>query len=109
MRLLHMLEAAEKALQFSDGMTLVDLEDDDMRQFALARAIEIVGEAANYVTDEFKSAHPGIAWADIIDLRHRLIHAYFKTDTDVVWTAVTEELPKLVTELRRIIPTDDTP
>ena len=64
-------------------MTLTDLEHDHIRQFALARAIEIVGEAANYVTDEFKAAHPQIAWKRITYLRNRLIHAYFKTDTDV--------------------------
>jgi len=42
-----MAEAAESALRFCQGRTRADVDTDDMLRFALTRAVEIVGEAAN--------------------------------------------------------------
>ena len=77
-RLTHMLDAAQKAIQFSDKLTLNDLEYDELRQFALARAVEIIGETANNLTEEFKAAHPQIPWANITGMRHRLFMPILK-------------------------------
>ena len=59
-RLLHMIEAAENAVQFVSGRQPSELNTDRMLQFALVRAIEIVGEAASKVSDETRSAQAGI-------------------------------------------------
>jgi uncharacterized protein with HEPN domain len=45
-----MIEAAEAACGFISGRTRDDLDSDRMLAFALARAIEIVGEAAGRVS-----------------------------------------------------------
>ena len=49
-RLRHMLDAARSALSFVQGRTREDLEQDEMLVFALTKAVEIVGEAANQVS-----------------------------------------------------------
>ncbi len=46
-RLRHMLDAAHSALSFAKGRTRDDLDQDEMLVFALTKAVEIVGEAAN--------------------------------------------------------------
>lgn len=106
-RLQHMLDAAQKAKQFSSGMERTDLEHDDVRQFALVRAVEIVGEAANNMTDDFKIKHSDIPWAQIVGMRHRLIHANFDVDFDLLWSAIHDELPQLIAALQNIIKSDD--
>ena len=78
-----------------------------MRQFALARAVEIIGEAANNITDDFQAKHPQIAWAEIKSMRHRLVHAYFDFNLDILWVATQDELPPLVEDLQKIVPEDD--
>lgn len=53
---------------------------------------------------DFSSRHPEIPWADIIGMRHKVVHDYLGIDEDIVWQVVTEDLPKLVTALEPIIP-----
>jgi len=64
-----------------------------MLLFALVRAIEIVGEAANKISDEARAALPAIPWPAIVGMRNRLIHAYFEVDPQLVWQTATVEQP----------------
>lgn len=102
-RLRHMAEAAETALRFCQGRTRADLDTDDMLRFALTRAVEIIGEAANKVSIDARTQIPGIAWAVIVGMRNRLVHAYFAVDSDILWTTVSERLPPLLRELHLIL------
>ena len=99
-RVRHMIEAAESALQFVDGRTRPDLDSDRMLLFAVVRAVEIIGEAASKVSTETRTSHPNIPWGAIVGMRNRLVHAYFEIDTAVVWVAVTDEIPALLSQLR---------
>lgn len=56
---------------------------------------EIVGEAATKVSDESRTALPSVPWPDRIAMRHRLIHAYFDVNLDIVWDTVEVDLPPL--------------
>ena len=71
---------------------------------SIVKCIEIIGEAANGITDDLKSKHSSIPWQDIIKMRHRLIHTYFDIDYDIVWKTVQDELPELIKELKKITP-----
>ncbi len=100
-RLRHMLEAAEKAVEFSVGKTRADLDTEQMLVLALVKCVEIIGEAANKASDKCRQALPAIPWADIVGMRHRLIHGYFDINLDIVWKTVTQELPGLIEELKK--------
>ena len=102
-RLRHMAEAAESALRFCQGRTRADLDTDDMLRFALTRAVEIIGEAANKVSIDARAQIPGIAWPAIVGMRNRLVHAYFDVDSEILWTTVSDRLPSLVRELNVIL------
>lgn len=65
-----MIDAAEHAVRFIAGRTRADLQDDKMLQFALIRAVEIIGEAAGKVSDEIRSVSPGIPWQAIVGMRN---------------------------------------
>ena len=97
-----MIDAAESAMNFVAGRQRGDLESDRMLQFALVRAIEILGEAASKVTVETRTANAGIPWNAIISMRNRLVHAYFDIDTDILWVAATTELPALLALLKPV-------
>ena len=49
---------------------------------------------------------PAIPWQDIIGMRHRLVHAYFDIDLDILWKTAQEDLPPLIAELERVAPGD---
>ena len=102
-RLRHMLDAAREAVSFAAGKNRGDLDTDRMRVLALVKEIEIIGEAAFKVSQECRQKCPSIPWPDIIGMRHRLIHAYFDVDLDIVWDTVTNELPALITVLQQLL------
>ncbi len=102
-RLMHMVEAARQALSFVQGRKRSDLDIDVQLCLALLRALEVVGEAASRVTPETCAAHPEIPWRLAVSTRNRLIHAYFDIDLDIVWTTVTEALPKLLPLLDAVL------
>ena len=103
LRLLHMRDAAEKARRYAAGRTRADIEDDDMLESALVREVEVIGEAANHVSEETRALAPDIDWGDIVGMRNNLVHAYFKINYDVLWDVITYRLPPLITELNRLI------
>lgn len=98
-RLRHMLDAGREALGFARGRDRADLDSDRMLVLALVKDIEIVGEAASQVSEETRAQLPGLPWADMIAMRHRLVHAYFEINLDILWQTVQQDLPPLVTAL----------
>jgi uncharacterized protein with HEPN domain len=102
-RLRHILDALNAAMRFVRGRRRSDLDTDEMLLFALVRAIEIVGEAASKISDETRAAMPDVPWASITGMRHRLVHAYFDVNRNILWTTVTESVPALATRLQALL------
>ncbi len=85
------------------GRQRSDLDSDRMLALALTHLVEITGEAANRVPSEEQIRYPQIPWKQLVGMRNRLIHAYDQVDLDILWQVVTSDLPALMTELDRII------
>ena len=102
-RFRHMLDAAREAVGFVKGRTRSDLNSDRQLVLALVKEIEIIGEAAYQVTSDTRNQTGTIPWADMIGMRHRLVHAYFDIDLDVLWKTVQEDLPQLIAKLEGVI------
>ncbi len=102
-RIRHMLDAALNATEFITDKSRNDLNKNPMLLFALVKTLEIIGEAARGISDEFKENHPEIPWIDIIGMRNRLIHGYFDIDLDIVWNTVKSDVPALKEKLEMII------
>jgi len=105
-RMRHMLAAAREAVEFVYGRTRDDLNDDRQLVLALVKAIEIIGEAANQVSQSARDETLEIPWDDIIGMRHRLVHTYFDIDLDILWKTPQADLPSLIAELERVTPRD---
>lgn len=101
-----MKRAAERAIQYTEGKQRADLNaDEELLGFAVVRAIEIVGEAANKITPDTRDSLPQIEWRNIIGMRNRIVHDYLNVDYDIVWQVVTVNLPQLVEQLHAILDT----
>jgi uncharacterized protein with HEPN domain len=77
--------------------------EDIKTQDAIVRNLEIIGEAAKNISDDFKDKHPLILWKDLAGVRDKLIHHYFGVNLEVVWYIIKEDLPPLKEEIRRIL------
>jgi uncharacterized protein with HEPN domain len=100
----HVLDAARKAVQFISGRKRSDLQDNEMLALSLVRLLEIIGEAANGVSDAYRAQHPQVPWQKMVALRNRLIHGYSDINLDIVWDTVAQDLPMLIERLQSIIP-----
>ena len=104
---LDMLLAARKARQFTEGVTEAQFYADELRQQAVMRLIQIIGEAARKVSPEYEQAHPEIPWRLIIGMRNRLVHEYFRIDPRKVWEVVEKDLPTLIPLLETLLPSEE--
>jgi len=77
--------------------------EDIKTQDAVVRNLEIIGEAAKNITDEFKEKHPQILWKDLAGIRDKLIHHYFGVNLEIIWTIIEEDLPLLKEKIRHIL------
>lgn len=98
-RLRHLTEAATKAIDFSTNKKRADLDHDELLSLALKKLVEIVGEAAKYVSSKLKATNPEVPWAAAARMRDRLIHHYFDINLDILWQTVTDDLPRLLAVL----------
>jgi len=100
-RLRHILDAAREAMGFVRHRRREDLDGDRQLVWALVKAIEIIGEAASQLSMDARKEVPGIPWEKIIGMRHRLVHAYFDINRDILWKTVRDGLPPLIAELEK--------
>ena len=96
----HMLDAISELQAMLGGLTYTEFEQDAIRVHASVRLLEIVGEAANKLSDEYRKANVTIPFADIIGMRNKLIHQYFEVDLEVLWTVYEEDLQSLEEALK---------
>lgn len=98
-----MYDSVLKGISFIKGINFKTFSKDDKTQYAVIRAIEIIGEASKKIPSQIKKKYPFIPWREISGMRDKLIHDYFGVDTEVVWKTVKEDLPGLKKSLRIIL------
>lgn len=98
-----MIEAATEALAFMDGRSRDDMDRSKQFQYALIHAVQITLEAAYQVSKTTRERSSEIPWAQIVGMRHRVIHAYAETDLDVIWNTTRDDFPSLIAALERLL------
>lgn len=102
-RLLHIRQAIDNINQFLTGKSAEDFLIDQMLYFAIVKNLEIIGEAAYMLTEEFRTNHTETDWKAIIHMRHILVHGYYQVDSRIVWVTIKKDLPTLEHQIDRYI------
>ncbi len=102
-RLVAMGVYATKAIEILGTAGQDELEQNEIMQFALIKLVEIVGEAANCVSEQTRRRYSEIPWTDVIGMRHRLVHDYEAIDLSMVRATIVDDLPALIENLRAIV------
>lgn len=84
-----------------DADTLAGAKD---ARFSVGYCLIIIGEALNNVPAPLRSFAPDIPWRAIIDMRHLLVHAYWRTDYTIVHEVVRRDLDPLMEAIDRLLP-----
>jgi uncharacterized protein with HEPN domain len=102
-RLVDILESSREAVGYAAHLSGAELEEDRMRLLAIVRLLEVIGESANSVSENFQRDHPGLPWQQMIATRNRLIHGYRDIDPDIVASIARTNLPTVIAALELIL------
>jgi uncharacterized protein with HEPN domain len=94
-----MWDAAKAIQEFVSGETFHDYTHNRMLRGAVERHLEIIGEAANRVSNEFQTKHSEIPWRRIIAQRHVIAHEYGEIKHELIWKVATVYVPELIGQL----------
>jgi uncharacterized protein with HEPN domain len=83
-------------------MTYESFLKDSKTIDAVIRNVEIIGEAANRLPEEYKETHSEIDWFKIRGFRNRIVHDYMGIDFSIVWLIRDQFLPGLIRTLREV-------
>lgn len=92
--LLHIRDALAKIVEFTSSGRDTFFKDSKT-QDAVIRNLEIIGEAAKNLPDDFREMHPQVSWRAVSGMRDKLIHDYFGVNLNIVWEVVEKEIPSL--------------
>ena len=102
-RLQHVVECIDKIEFITKDLSYGNYLKDWIKQDAIFRNIEIIGEAIANVEDELKIKYPDVTWVQAKGMRNILIYEYFRVEFDEVWKTLNEDLPKLKIQILQIL------
>ena len=95
LRLLHIIEACDRIKSYFPHEEIPLLDSKSIEFFGLVKNLEIIGEAAYMLTQDFKLYHNATEWNDIIRMRHLLVHGYYHISPEIVKEITETEIPLL--------------
>lgn len=99
----HVLDGISDIEEFIENVTKDDFFDNKEKQYAVLRALEIIGEATKNLSKELRARYPKIPWRDIAGMRDKLIYEYFGVKLELVWGTVRDRLPELKEQICEIL------
>ena len=91
----HILDEVGFLSRVVETHGLEAIESDETLERAVVRSLEVIGEAARNIPDEYRANHPYISWRKIVGLRNRLIHEYFAVDFEILKGILRDEISEL--------------
>jgi len=95
--------AIDRIEQYIKNLSFDAFSEDQKSVDAVVRNLEIIGEAANRLPDEFKEKYSKIEWYKVVGLRHRIVHEYFGIDLEIIWQILHKDLPELKQKIMQIL------
>ncbi len=75
--------------------TIDNLNDDITYQYALAGAVQQIGESARRI-DIWLDNHSDYNWSKVIGMRNILSHRYHKLDKELLWIVSEKRVPEVL-------------
>jgi len=97
------LDAMEKAELLLDEVSYEQFSEDFRINYAVVRALEIIGEATKRLPTSLRDEYPDIPWRGMAGMRDRIIHGYDRVDMSIVWDVVKRDIPTIKPQIEKIL------
>ena len=97
-----MIQACKNVLEYTKDIDFNSFVNDNKTIDATVRNIQIIGEAAAQVPNNYQTKHPYIEWTKIIRSRHIIVHHYFDLDYEIIWRIIQNYIPPLFQNLQKL-------
>lgn len=102
--LIDIYNAGREISIFIDGIDKQDFQSDKEKRNATLYSIQIIGEATKRLSNQFRDTNSHIPWKKIAGMRDKIVHEYNKTDINIVWEVATQEIPRLLEQIKGFLP-----
>lgn len=100
--LADIVASCELIRSYTEGMTIDDFGADRKTVDAVARNLEIIGEASKNLPDEILGESE-VPWKQVRRFRDKIAHHYFDINLDRVWKIVEPDLGLLEATVRELL------
>ena len=97
------MDEAEYLINNSSKISYIEFVKNETFKRSFIRSLEVIGEAAKSIPDDFREKHPDIPWKEMAGLRDILIHRYFGVNYKMVWDIVKNQVPELKSDIQAIL------
>lgn len=103
--LADIIQSCDRIDEYITGHSFESFSQDYKTVDAIARNLEIIGEAVTNIPTETLVLRPEINWSDVAGFRDVIAHQYFRVKLTVVWDAINFELAGIRTAASKILGT----
>ena len=102
-RIQHIIDSAERIARYTHEMSRDEFVRETMTVDAVLRNLEIMGEAARHLPQDFQDQHASIPWREMIAIRNVIAHGYFIIELDIIWSTIHNDVLPLLPILTNLM------
>ena len=96
-----MIQCSEKISEYTKGLDQEQFVENNLIVDACVFNLSQIGELVAKVSDDFERSNNDIPWRQLYGLRNRIVHDYEGVKLDLVWQIVNDDIPDLISKLRK--------
>ena len=95
------VKAMNKINQYTENIPKEKFKEKEMIVDAVLRNIEIIGEAANQLSENIYEKYDESPWSRMVGLRNIVTHKYFGVDLNIIWEIITVNITQVKPEIKK--------